>query len=123
MSGTFSEAELAYLRTQRLARLATVGPDGAPQVRPVGFRVDDATGDVVIAGFSMATSQKYRNVRREPRVSLVVDDIASVRPWRVRGVEVRGRAQAVPGPGGPDTAVIRITPDRVRSWGLDAAQD
>src|SRR4051794_30501098 len=34
----FSEAEIAYLRSQRLGRLATVGPDSQPHVVPVGFR-------------------------------------------------------------------------------------
>jgi hypothetical protein len=34
---TFTEAEIAYLVTQPLGRLATLGPDGAPQTRPVGF--------------------------------------------------------------------------------------
>jgi pyridoxamine 5'-phosphate oxidase family protein len=40
-TATFTPAELAYLRGQRLARLGTIGPDGSPQVRPVGFVVDD----------------------------------------------------------------------------------
>ena len=39
----FTRAELAYLRSHKLARLATIGPDGAPQVRPVSFGVDEAT--------------------------------------------------------------------------------
>jgi pyridoxamine 5'-phosphate oxidase family protein len=34
----FTDNELAYLRSQRLARLATVRPDGTPQLAPVGFR-------------------------------------------------------------------------------------
>ena len=37
----FTEAELNYLRTQRLlGRLATVGPDGMPHIAPVGWRLD-----------------------------------------------------------------------------------
>ena len=34
---TFTDAELAYLSSQRLGRLATVDVDGAPQNNPVGF--------------------------------------------------------------------------------------
>ena len=48
----FSEAELAFLREVRLARLATIGPDGAPQVRPVGFVVD-AEADTVTSSASV----------------------------------------------------------------------
>jgi pyridoxamine 5'-phosphate oxidase family protein len=45
---------------------------------------------------------------------IVVDDLASTDPWRPRGVEVRRRAEAIPGA----SALIRIHPDRVISWGL-----
>jgi hypothetical protein len=34
----FTPAEKVYLQSQRLGRLATVGPDGQPHVVPVGFR-------------------------------------------------------------------------------------
>ena len=64
-----------------------------------------------IAGFRMTSSQKFRNVRRDGRVALVVDDIASTQPWRVRFLEIRGIAEAVPDPadaGDPgDGALIR----------------
>jgi pyridoxamine 5'-phosphate oxidase family protein len=33
----FTEEEVTYLRSQRLARLATVAPGGQPDVAPVGF--------------------------------------------------------------------------------------
>lgn len=36
---TFSDQELAYLGSQALCRLATVGPDGQPDVVPVGFEL------------------------------------------------------------------------------------
>ena len=39
---TFSESEIAYLRSQRLGRLATAQPDGTLQVSPVGFRLDES---------------------------------------------------------------------------------
>ncbi len=73
----------------------------------------------------MGSSRKFRNVQAYPKVSFVVDDILSVRPWRVRGIEVRGEAQALtdqepPAPGF-SREVIRIRPRRIRSWGLDPA--
>jgi len=67
----------------------------------------------------MAASQKFRNVRRNGRAALVVDDIASANPWRVRFLEIRGTAHAIPAPGGStglsDEALIRIHPTRILS--------
>ncbi|MGI8721306.1 MAG: hypothetical protein ACR2JG_03670 [Geodermatophilaceae bacterium] len=41
----------------------------------------------------MGATQKFRNVRTRPLVSLVVDDIVSFRPWVVRCLEIRGTAE------------------------------
>jgi len=81
---TFTDAQTGYLASQRLGRLATIGPDGSPQVKPVGFRYNPELGTVDVTGFNTATSQKFRNVRRNGRATLVVDDIASASPRRVR---------------------------------------
>ncbi len=118
-----TEAEIEYLEGQRLGRLATLQPDGSPQVKPVGFRYNPALGTIDIGGFGMSASRKFRNVSRDGRAALVVDDILSVDPWRVRFLEVRGTAEAVRSDhheeGGPDTAVIRIHPARVLSFGVE----
>jgi pyridoxamine 5'-phosphate oxidase family protein len=120
---TFTEQELAYLSTQRLGRLATVAPDGFPQNNPVGFWVNTELGTVDIGGYAMGSSRKFHSVQANPKVSFVVDDIASVKPWRVRGVEIRGEAAALVDqePRGPGFSreVIRIRPRRIRTWGLD----
>jgi pyridoxamine 5'-phosphate oxidase family protein len=122
----FTEAELAYLTEEgvgRLGRLATVDADGAPQNSPVGYRVDTATGAVTIGGWDLANTRKFRNVAANPHVALVVDDVASVSPWRVRGIELRGTAEALtdvdPPIPGTSRAVIRIHPTRIITWGLD----
>src|SRR5690349_22485721 len=94
-SPVFSDAELAYLRGQRLARLATVGPDGAPQVRPVGFIVHAGTGAIDIPGLRNPTTQKWRNIARDERVALVVDDVVPD-PSQPRALEVRGTAELLP---------------------------
>ena len=44
----FTDAERAYLGSQMLGRLATIGPDGVPQNNPVGYRLDPATGTIEI---------------------------------------------------------------------------
>ena len=122
---SFSESELAYLATQRLGRLATLAPDGFPQNNPVGFWVNTELGTIDIGGYAMGASRKFHNVQAQPRVSFVVDDIASLRPWRVRGVEIRGEAEALTEQTldrpGFSNEVIRIHPKRIRSWGLDPA--
>ena len=121
----FSDAEIAYLRSQRLGRLATVGADGQPHVVPVGFRYNPDLDTIDIGGHDFAKRKKYRDVQRNPRVAFVVDDLASVSPWRVRGVEIRGEADVLPSGGeafgrGFDREMFRIHPKRVRSWGLGA---
>lgn len=126
MTWTFTSDELTYLRSQRLGRLATVDGSGAPQNNPVGFMVDDAVGRILIGGYSLAATRKFRNIRGNGAVALVVDDLVSVDPWTVRGVELRGRAEAVEDVDPPmpsmSRELIRITPDWIASWGLTAEQ-
>ncbi|MET9468713.1 PPOX class F420-dependent oxidoreductase [Streptomyces sp. NPDC006544] len=120
----FSEPELTYLRAQHLGRLATVDAAGQPQANPVGFFPQE-DGTILVGGLSMGTTKKWRNLEGNPRLSLVVDDLVSTRPWKVRGVEIRGVATLEVGPHslGPHFSpeVIRIHPHRVLSWGLDDA--
>ncbi len=116
-----TEAEIAYLQEQHLGRLATIQPDGSPQVKPVGFRYNPDLGTIDVGGFRMSDSQKFRNVSRDGRAALVVDDIFSTQPWRVRFLEIRGNAEAIAdGADGPaDASVIRIHPTRVLSFGIE----
>lgn len=120
---TFTDAELDYLASQPLGRLATVHPDGSPQVKPVGFRYNRQLGTIDVTGYNLTVSQKFRNVRRNGHAALVIDDIASRQPWRVRFLEVRGTAEAIAPSGDSadpaDAPVIRITPTRVLSFGIE----
>jgi pyridoxamine 5'-phosphate oxidase family protein len=116
---SFTDAEISYLHTQTLGRLATVAPDGSPQVKPVGFGYNAELGTVDVTGFNLASSQKFRNVGRNGQAALVVDDIVSTDPWRVRFLEIRGRAEAIDDPGAPGGPVIRIHPGRVLSFGVE----
>jgi pyridoxamine 5'-phosphate oxidase family protein len=119
----FTEAELAYLADQRLGRLATAQPDGTLQVNPVGFSYNPDTRTIDIAGYGMSASQKFRNVAANGRVAFVVDDIASVQPWRVRCLEIRGTAEAIEDPRDSATdlagPIIRIHPRRIIGFGID----
>jgi pyridoxamine 5'-phosphate oxidase family protein len=120
---TLTSAEIAYLQAQPLGRLATIQPDGGPQVKPVGFRYNAELETIDVSGFRMSASQKFRNVSRDGRVALVVDDIASTQPWRVRFLEIRGTAEAIPASRQAESldedAVIRIRPARVLSFGIE----
>ena len=118
----FSDAELGYLRSQRLGRLATVGPDGMPHVVPVAFRYNPDADTLDIGGHDFARRKKFRDVKRTGMAALVVDDVLP--PWQPRAVEVRGHAVTLDVGGkaineGFDDPIIRITPSRIVSWGLE----
>lgn len=123
MIATLSPAQIAYLRSQRLGRLATIRPDGSPQNNPVGFQFDEVLGVIDIGGYNMGASQKFRNLAEHERVSFVVDDVKSVQPWEVRCLEIRGTAVALRDvdPYGPGMSreLIRITPERVIAFGIE----
>ncbi|GAA3688863.1 PPOX class F420-dependent oxidoreductase [Nonomuraea antimicrobica] len=124
---TFTSAELDYLAGQPLARLATVSPGGQVQNNPVGFFVDAESGTIVVGGHALGESKKFRNIQRGSTVSLVVDDLASVDPWVARGIEIRGTAQALTDAEPPvpyfSREIIRITPSKIISWGLDGPRE
>lgn len=111
----FSEAELAYLLGgRRLGRIATVGENGTPHVTPVGWSYNAALDTIDITGHRLTQTKKYRDVAKSQRAAIVIDDLATIDPWRPRAIEIRGRAETVSEP----QALIRIYPERVVSWGL-----
>lgn len=121
----FTDAETDYLTHQRLGRIATADAEGRPHVVPVGFRFLPDEGVIDVGGHFLSRSKKWRDLSHNPHIALVVDDLASVDPWTPRGIEIRGRAElhhaggADVGPGFED-ARIRIHPERILAWGLDA---
>ena len=120
-----TEAEIAYLESQPVGRLATVSPDGMPQVNPVGFRYDAELGVIDIGGRGLSATKKFRNVAAGSRAALVIDEV-SQQPWRVRGLEIRGDAEVLveqePQRPGFSPELIRIHPRRVISWGIEPGQ-
>jgi pyridoxamine 5'-phosphate oxidase family protein len=109
----FADPERRYLSERRLGRIATVGRDGTPHVAPVGWSYDPEQDVIEIGGRNFARSKKYRDAKRSGRAAIVIDDLASVDPWRPRGIEIRGRAEVV-----DDPPRIHIRPQRIVSWGL-----
>ena len=124
---TFTQEELDYLAEQPLGRLATQAADETLQVSPVGFSYNAELGTIDIGGFNLTKSKKYRNVKANGRAAVVVDDIVSHDPWRIRCLEIRGSGVVVePGveqesDGHLDGALIRIIPGHIISFGLDKA--
>ena len=119
----FTEGEIEYLGGQRLGRLATVDPEGIPHVVPVTFRYNAEFDTLDVGGHDFARSKKFRDAGRTGKAAFVVDDVLP--PWRVRGIEVRGRAE-VHSEGGKEIMddfadeLIRIFPQRIVGWGLDS---
>jgi PPOX class probable F420-dependent enzyme len=129
---TTTEVRSFLLSRARTASLATVRADGRPHVVPVWFDLD---GDTII--FTMGeASVKAKNMRRDPRVSLCVDDeeppfafvmiegaaemaagASDLLHWTTRiggrymGAELAeayGRRNAAPG-----ELLVRVTPTRI----------
>ena len=115
----FTEAELRYLAGgQQLGRIATVGADGTPHVMPVAWIYNAARDAIDVGGHELERTKKFRDVGRTGRAAIVIDDLASTDPWRPRGIEIRGRGEAIALP----TPLIRIHPERIVTWGIDASR-
>lgn len=98
----FTDPELEFLRSQRIGRLATVGPSGWPHVVPVMYALtEDGALDFDVDGI------KLRNLKADPRAAMAVDAMGPK-----RGISIQGRAELI----APERA--RLTPARKFSWGL-----
>ena len=116
---SFTDEEIAYLRSQRLARIATVSSDGQPDVVPVGFEFDGT--HIYVGGLDPARTRKFRNVQAgNSKVALVIDDLVSAQPWTPRYLRIYGTAELVERQGqfGP-APYLRITPTISWSWNLE----
>jgi PPOX class probable F420-dependent enzyme len=125
-----------FLATREVAVLATVQADGAPLAMPMWFLHAPDTLTMI----SVADTQKVRNLRRDPRVSVVAEAVVG---GEVRGVTLQGRVEFLSD--GPERRALierfhekyrglerlwaskampanrvmfTIVPSRVRSWGL-----
>jgi PPOX class probable F420-dependent enzyme len=130
------DEQAAFFRERKKAALATIDKDGYPHVVAMNYFARD--GAFYMTSYGKA--QKVLNVRRNPRVALMVE--AGDEYSELRGVMIRGRceilegeaavraafegravAQANPAPVNPGAAasapkrvVLKIVPDKVVSW-------
>ena len=129
----FTDAQIEFLNSQRLGRLATVGADGMPHVVPVAVFYDPAAEALVIGANAqygervMVGSKKFRDAQRRPKVAVVIDAPAP------RILEVRGEAEThldggddvgkrLGAPFGFSQAWIRIRPRRIVTVGVNDEQ-
>jgi pyridoxamine 5'-phosphate oxidase family protein len=120
---TFTDAEQRFLARHTRGHLATIGPDGIPQVKPLGFSYNSQLGTIDITGWNMAGSAKYRNVRAHPQVAFVVDEVTAPTMEGAHFLEVRGDAETTVGThdlaGHLAPEIIRIRPRRVVGFNVD----
>lgn len=90
MSGGLGKAAEAFVRWARVARLATVGPDGEPHAVPICPVLHEGK---VLFGTDLDTA-KVRNLRHDPRCCLAFDEYTEVWP-ELKQVVVFGRAEIV----------------------------
>jgi pyridoxamine 5'-phosphate oxidase family protein len=116
----FSDKEIAYLHSQRLARIATVSSDGEPDVAAVGFTFDG--NRFLVGGMDLKRTLKYKNAKATGRAALVIDDVPSANLPEPRGIKIHGETRIIQAEGYLGNGeYIEITPDRYWSWGIDAA--
>lgn len=83
-----SEEEVAdFLETQMKVQVATIGRDGAPHLSTLYYVLDKSR----IAFWTYGSSQKVVNLRRDPRITCLVEDGEDY--FALRGVTVTGRAR------------------------------
>jgi pyridoxamine 5'-phosphate oxidase family protein len=126
---TFSKKEVEYLKSQPLARISTVSAeDLQPDVSPVGFDFDGEY--FYVSGIHLSKTRKYKNVLKNNKVALVIDDLETVNPWAPRAVRIYGTADIVTRQGGymdrahsssssSPPSYIRIRPLKKWSWGVE----
>ncbi len=82
-----SEAEIEeFLDGDMKVQVATIGPDGAPHLTTLFYVLDEGR----IAFWTYGSSQKVKNLRRDPRITCLVEDGDDY--FELRGVSISGRA-------------------------------
>ena len=121
-----SALEIQYLKTQRLARIATASSQGEPEVSPVAFEYD---GKYFYVGSHDQSiffrTRRYKNIKNgNTRVWVVIDDLESIDPWKPRAIKVHGTAEVVEHEGiFGKGSYLRITPRFTVSWGIEPVKD
>jgi len=130
------DEQAAFFRERKKAALATIDKDGFPHVVAMNYVARD--GAFYMTSYGKA--QKVVNIRRNPRVALMIeagDEYADLRGVMIRGrceilddeasvkaafaARTTAQANAAPVPPGalasaPKRVVLRIVPEKVVTW-------
>jgi pyridoxamine 5'-phosphate oxidase family protein len=122
----FSAAEITYLESNTMGRLATIGADGRPHLVPLTYRFNPDEDTIDIGGVDFGNSKKWRDILQNPHVAFLVDDAS---PAGAHAIEIRGDAE--PHFQGGESInsrfpnfkpeFVRVRPHRIVSWGLETA--
>lgn len=120
----FTQAELDYLISVTMGRLATIGRDGRPHIAPITFVYNPVEDTLDLGGIDFANSKKWRDVQTNRNATFIVDDFS---PDGAHAVEVRGVAEPHEAGGSQINPrfpqfveqFIRLRPRYVVSWGLE----
>ena len=99
-----AEEQAAFLRDNSKCALATIDPDGYPHVVAMGFYVEDGAFWMT----SYAKAQKVLNIRRNPKVGLMIETGTSYA--ELQGVMVRGACEII-----EDVEIVRRVMNHRRS--------
>jgi PPOX class probable F420-dependent enzyme len=127
----------AFLSEPHKAALATIDKDGFPHVVAMGYRYKDG----IIYMTSYGKAQKVLNVRRNPKVGVMVEEGKLYSEYR--GVMIRGNCEVIEDPqvvretmgivgrsetaraasipsgaasSAPKRVVLKITPEKIATW-------
>jgi pyridoxamine 5'-phosphate oxidase family protein len=120
----FSEAEIEYLKSKTMGRLATIGADGRPHLIPLTYHFNAAEDAIDIGEVDFANTKKWRDMLQNCRVAFLVDDAS---PEGAHAVEIRGDAESHLSGGDSinprfpnfNPEFVRIRPRRIVSWGVE----
>ena len=78
----FSDAEIAYLQSKTMGRLASIGTDGRPHLTPLTYHFNATEDAIDLGGIDFGNTKKWRDMLQNPRVAFLVDDQlqARIRP-------------------------------------------
>ena len=90
-----------------------------PDIVPVGFDFDGV--NFCISGRNLLNSTKYKNVMKNNKVSLAIDDLRPGESWEPRGMKIYGTADVTGDHEGylGRTTYLKITPKKKWSWGIE----
>ncbi len=109
----FTDAEVEYLKGNRLARLVTSSRNNQLHVVPIAYEFDG--NYLYFSGWYLEKSLEFRIIKRNNQVAIVVDDLVTMNPWRPRDIEIRWIAEVQEN---DDSRYVRITPNHKIIGGL-----